>query len=117
MTEIQRDSAEKGTPRYLRDEWQAVVDAQHAYLDALDALQARCEHPTVLKFTSSDYLTSRVCEDCGYHESVQWDSTYKYKDQRLTKRAYSVSWAEYYAAREKVHNSDLLAPRAARSAS
>lgn len=92
-------SAEKGLPKYAVAEAKAAVLAIQAYLDAVAAVQAVCEHPTILKFTSSDYKTTRTCEECGYSESVQWDSGYQYKDQRLLKRAYEVSWDELWAAR------------------
>ena len=108
---MSEQTAEKDATRYLVAEWQAVVEAQHAYLDALDSLQATCAHPTILMFTSSEYRTSRVCEECGYTESVQWDSPYKYKDQRLLRRAYDVSWNEYYDALPKVRESSLTVPR------
>lgn len=92
---------------YLENEFKAVVDAEVAYLTALEKLQAECDHPVVLKTTTSDYKTHRVCEDCGYHESVQWDSPMRYKDQRLVKRAYDVSWSEYIDVTPRLQRSTV----------
>lgn len=89
-------------PKYLKDEAQAIKDAKQAYLEALEKLQAACEHDTILKHETASYVTYRVCEDCGLHESHMWDSPYKYKHQALTKRAYGVDWSEYYKALPKV---------------
>lgn len=75
----------------LRDK---VAAAKAELKQEILRIQAGCDHPTLLKYTSGDYLTTRACEECGYHESVQWDSPYKYQDQRLLGRAYEVSWAE-----------------------
>ena len=99
-------------PQYLLAEYDAICAAKAAYLDALEALQASCEHPVVLKHTDDRYMTFRVCETCGYHEQVQWDSHFRYTDQRLLKRAYDVSWSEYYAALPKVRPDDLDVARA-----
>ena len=103
----EQHSVEKGLPKYAQAEARAAVQAIRTYLDAVAATQAVCEHPTILKFTSSDYKTTRTCEDCGYSESVQWDSGYKYKDQRLLKRAYAVSWDEHWAARPLFFESSI----------
>lgn len=89
-------------PKYLKAEAQAIEDAKERYREALAKLQADCEHPIILRHEDSYYKAHRVCEDCGYHESVQYDSHYRYKDQRLTKRYFAVSWREYYAALPKV---------------
>lgn len=80
---------------YLEKEAEAIDTAKQAYREALLERQSTCDHKTVLKHTSSSYVTYRICEDCGYHESVQWDSSYRYKDQRLLGRAYEVDWATY----------------------
>lgn len=90
---------------YLAQEAQAIEDAKAAYLEALRELQANCDHETVLKYTNSEYRTTRICEDCGYFETAQWDSPLRYKDQNLVKRAYDVSWDELHDAFPKVRAS------------
>lgn len=82
-------------------ELQAVRDAKAAYEARVAEIQAECDHPTILKHTTEGYMTYRVCEECGYNERSQWDSGYRYKDQRLLKRSYDVSWSEFYRAKPR----------------
>ena len=78
----------------LANHIKAVEQAIENYRHVLDTLQKHCEHPVILKHTDGSYYTTRLCEACGYYERVQWDSSYKYKDQRLVKRAYDTPWYE-----------------------
>ena len=87
---------------YLEKEAAAIEQAKDEYRAALAELQANCEHKVVLKHTDEYYKTHRVCEDCGLHESVQWDSDYRYQYKGLLGRAYDVSWKEYYSKRPVV---------------
>lgn len=87
---------------YLHDEWRAVMRAQRAYVAGLAELQATCEHPTVLRHEGTHGHIVRVCEGCGYHESVRWDSPFGYRDQRLLGRAYEATRNQVNAALPKV---------------
>lgn len=79
-----------------------VEDAKTALNAKVAEIQSQCEHAVILKYTSSDYLTTRACEECGYFERVQWDASYRYKDQRLTGRAYEVGRKEILQAQWRV---------------
>lgn len=78
----------------LKEHIQIVENAITSYEGAVEALQKDCEHPVILKYTNSDYQTTRLCELCGYYERVKWDSSYQYKDNRLLGRAYDVTRTE-----------------------
>lgn len=82
----------------VAEEARALEAAKKAYEDRVKEIQKDCKHSVVLKFTDMNHLTTRICEECGYYERVQWDSVFGYKDKNLIGRAYIVSRSEILKA-------------------
>lgn len=74
--------------QYLTAEEGAIKAAKRTYQEALAALQAQCDHKTVLKHEDSHYVAFRVCEECGITCIANWDSL-------MQRRTYSVNWPTF----------------------
>jgi hypothetical protein len=87
---------------YLEKEVDAIYRAYADYQQALEKLQAECEHRVVLEAGRQDNMWGdlpyiRVCEDCGTEEESAWGSRWNV----LAGRAYPVSRAQVYECRPK----------------
>lgn len=83
--------------QYLTAEEGAIKAAKRTYQEALAALQAQCDHKTVLKHEDSHYVAFRVCEECGITCIANWDSPVHAKGERslMQRRTYSVNWPTF----------------------
>ncbi len=90
--------------KYLKEESQAIKDAEKAYLSALEKLQTECEHRTILEHNGQKYEMFRVCEDCGTTcRAARGSPVYAIGNLEIfSGRAYKVSWPEIAKATPRV---------------
>jgi hypothetical protein len=81
----------------LKDLEYKIYEAYRAYDQALEELQARCEHKVVLGYAERQMENRRICEDCGYEEANRWGNQYRW--DKLGGRVYEVSWSVFSDAR------------------